>query len=133
MRATRLITLACLFIGFSASSSFAQQDVRVFDKKFLAVSAALWGSTILDAETTRSCMGLGACREENPIMQPFFKAGRPATYGFYAGANSALLYSSYRLRKSSNPTARKLWWVVPVITAAGHAIIGGASLRFSFK
>ncbi len=133
MRTIRAIALVCLIVGFGASDSFAQQKVKTIDKKFFAVSAALWGSTILDAETTHSCLGLGTCREGNPVMRPFFKAGRPATYGFYAGANSAVLYLSYRLRKSSNPTARKLWWVMPVMMTASHAFIGGASLRFSFK
>jgi len=133
MRAIRAIALVYLIVGFGVSSSFAQQDIKVFDKKFLAVSAALWGSTIFDIETTYSCIRASTCYERNPIIRSFFHAGRPATYGFCAGANGVVLYSSYRLRKSSNPTARKLWWVVPVITAAGHAIIGGASLRFSFK
>jgi hypothetical protein len=133
MRAIRAITRICLFVGFSASYSFAQQDVEALDKKFFAVSAALWGSTIFDTETTFSCIELGACREGNPIMQPFYKAGRPATYGFYAGVNGAVLYSSYRLRKSSNPTARKLWWVIPVVMTVSHALAGGTNLRFSFK
>ena len=144
MRVKHLAVLICLFARFGASALFAQQDIKVvtadtdkkakiIDKKFLIVSSALFASTFFDAETTFSCIKAGTCREGNPLMQPFFRNGRPAVYGFCAGVNGAFLYSSYCLRKSSNPTVRKLWWVIPVTMTVSHVIIGGANLRFSFK
>ncbi len=134
MRAIRAITLICLFIGFGASSSFAQQDTgaivkeRVIDKKFWAVGAGLALSTVYDIEATqralRSCSG--GCREANPIARILVTHNRPTAYAVSAAVNAGVMYIVYRLKKKNHKT----WWISPTAVIAVHTAAGSSNLRF---
>ncbi len=131
MRAIRLITLICLFVGFGVNNSFAQQGAKVLDKKFFAVSAALAISSIYDVESTKLSINSGLGRESNPIMAPFINSGRPAAYVYLAGLNSGSLYFAYRLKKHKDPHIRRLWWIVPVCEIVSHVFAGSSNLRLA--
>lgn len=130
MRATRAITLICLSIGFGASSSFAQQEVKAFDKKFFAVSAALIASSVYDVETTFSGIKSGRLKEGNPLMVPFVNSGRPAYYSIVMSSNAGALYFGYRFKKSSYPQLRRFWWIVPITGIVIHGLGGSINLKF---
>ena len=126
MRATRAIALICLFVGFNASTSFAQQE-KVVDKKFLAVGAGLALASVYDFETTFHALNNCNCREGNPIMRPFISRGRPASYVMSAAMNTAAMLAAYKLKKN-HP---KIWWIIPVCFTAGHVFAGSSNLRLA--
>ena len=121
-----MIALICLFIGFNASNSFAQQK-KVIDKKFWAVGAGLMLSTAYDIETTHRGLGncLG-CKEANPIAGLLISRNRPTAYVASAAINAGAMYIVYRLKKKNH----KSWWISPVIVTTTHAIAGSSNLRF---
>jgi len=45
-----------------------KRKVRIFDKKFWLVTAAVVGTTILDVETTARCIKAHTCGERNPLF-----------------------------------------------------------------
>lgn len=104
---------------------------KIIDTKFVLINGFLVASTIFDVETTFAGMKPGVS-EQNPLMRPFINAGRPATYAYLGGVTAGIVYVSYRMKKSTNPTIRKLWWVYPVVVTVSHAFVGGRNLRFVF-
>ncbi|MEK7154345.1 MAG: DUF5658 family protein [Patescibacteria group bacterium] len=126
MRAIRAIALICLFTGFGAGASFAQQK-KVIDKKFWAVGAGLALATVYDYETTFSTLNNRNYKEGNPIMKPFVDRGRPAVYAVNGAINAAAMLAAYKLKKN-HP---KIWWVIPVCLAAGHVFAGTSNLRLA--
>ena len=106
---------------------------KVVDTKFVLITSSLVVSTVFDVETTFAAIKNPNVREDNPIMRPFVNAGRPATYAFLGGVDTGIVYVSYRMKKSTNPTVRKIWWVIPIVATAGHALAGGFNLRFTFR
>ncbi len=102
---------------------------KTIDKKFLLVNGFLIGSTIFDTETTFAALdNCPNCKEGNPMMRPFIKSGRAATYAFQGAIDAGIIYWSYRLKKEH----RKIWWVLPVVMGVSHAVAGGFNLRFVF-
>lgn len=121
-------TVLALTMGASllfASGSFAE-DKKVIDEKFIATSAYLVGSTIFDVETTFAAINNGAI-EANPIMKPFIKNGRLATYGVQLGLDAAIIYASYKMKESSK--FGRVWWVAPMFIGTSHTVCGGLNLR----
>lgn len=122
-----------------AAASVAQEvnNKKVVDGKFVAVAGALIGSTILDVEGTfavkRSLQSNPEFyfHERIPWMRPFVNSGKPATYAVLSSMNAGIIALSYRMKKSANPTMRRLWWLPPVMMAAGHAFAGTANFRLS--
>lgn len=127
MRAIRAIALICLFFGFNAGVSFAQQK-KVVDKKLWAVGAGLALSTVYDIETTqrvlRSCSG--SCREANPIAGLLITHNRPTAYAIGAALNSVAIYITYWQKRKGHKT----WWISPVAVTAAHTTFGTANMRF---
>lgn len=90
-------------------------------KKEIALFTLLQASTIYDFETTfRPLKGCPTCREGNPILRPFVKAGRPATYAFGTGVNILLFTATHQLRKS-----HKKWWYVPIVVHSAIHVWAG--------
>ena len=132
---TAILVLA-LISGVNTASAQEINRGKIVDTKFIVVSSSLVASTIFDVETTFAGVkntAIPVREESNPIMRPFINAGRPATYAFLGGANTGVIYLSYRMKKSHDPTIRKLWWVISVTATAGHAFAGGFNLRFTFR
>ena len=100
---------------------------KVVDTNFILVSTYLVAATIFDVETTFSAIRNGA-HEANPIMKPFIKRGRGATYGMQMGINAIVIGSSYLMKK--DPKWNKVWWVIPSVWATGHGVAGGLNLRY---
>ena len=120
-----------LLISLSVSAQEKTTE-KVVDSKFLIVSASLIASSILDAESTFAAKSNPYIRikEGNPVMRPFINSGRGATYSFFGVVNTATLYLSYRMKKSPNPTLRKLWWLPPVAPTFSHGI--GVAVNFRY-
>jgi hypothetical protein len=102
---------------------------EVIDKNFLLVSAYLVGTSIFDVETTFSAIKNGA-QEGNPILKPFVKRGRAATYGVILASDAVILLTSYYVKKSKDPVVQKRWWIIPTIVGTSHGIAGTLNLRF---
>jgi len=105
-----------LVLFFLCSLTFAQ------DAKFWTASTALQASSIYDIETSFGAFNRGAY-EANPIMRPFV-ANRTSAYAVVSGINVGVMFASHRLRHSTSPTARKLWWVIPVVATSAHIFAG---------
>jgi hypothetical protein len=102
---------------------------QIIDGKFIAASAYLVAMTVLDIETTFAAIHNGA-HEANPVIKPFIKNGRPATYAFEIGIDALTLWTAYKMRASENKTLNKTWWILPTIMATGHGVAGGLNLRY---
>jgi hypothetical protein len=127
-----VIELLIPHLCFSQSDALTYQpskDKKVIDSKFILVSSYLVAMTVFDVETTFAAVRNGA-HETNPVMKPFVKSGRPATYGISLGIDAAFLLLAYEMKKSSNVTLNKTWWVLPSMAATGHGIAGGMNLRY---
>jgi hypothetical protein len=121
-----------MLVFSSASAQDIRKSDKIVDTKFIVITSSLVASTIFDAETTFAAIKNPGVREANPVMKPLINAGRPATYAFLGGVDTGIVYASYRMKKSTNPTIRKLWWVMPVAAMASHAFAGSFNLRFTF-
>jgi len=119
----------------SAQGQGIENSDKVVDTKFVFISSSLVASTVFDVETTFAVIKNPEInvREGNPVIRPFINAGRPATYAFLGGVDTSIIYFSYRMKKSTNPTIRKLWWVLPVVATASHGFAGGLNLRFTLR
>lgn len=62
------------------------------------------------------------CVEGNPYAAPFINAGKPVAYTAGIAFDTGVMYIAYRMRHSWNPAARKIWFVLPVALATGHAM-----------
>lgn len=129
-RSVILITItALLYICIVPAQ--AQENQKVVDIKFIAVSAYLVTMTVFDVETTFGAIRNGA-HEANPIMKPFIDSGRPATYALQLGIDALLIFVAYEMKKSSNSDFNKRWWVLPMVSATEHAVCGGLNLRYAW-
>lgn len=117
------IILAILF-GLTIARA---EEKKVVDTNFVLVSTYLVAMTIFDVETTFAAIRNGA-HEANPIMRPFIKRGRGATYGMQMGINAIVIGSAYLMKK--DPKWNKAWWVIPSVWATGHGVAGGLNLRY---
>ncbi len=103
----------------------------VADKKFWTVNTFLIGSTIYDMESTYFALDKcgNGCRERNPLMRPFVKAGRPALYAIQGSLDAGIIYASYKLKKED----KKLWWLLPVVVTAAHSVAGTHNVRIAIR
>ena len=84
-----------------------------------------------DAYSTRRAIQNGSGRELNPLMKPFAKSN--ALY-FATQAQPALLdYVGLRMRHSSKPWVRRLWWVPQVAGTAASLWVGAHNLRIGSR
>ena len=132
----RKIVFIVINLILMASICFAQTDQftyhpptekKIIDINFITVSSYLILTTIFDLETTFSAIRNGA-HEANPIMRPFVKRGRGATYGMQMGINAIVIGTSYLMKK--DPKWNKGWWVIPLVVATGHGVAGGLNLKY---
>lgn len=122
-----------MLVSSSASAQEIKKSDKIVDTKFIVITSSLVASTIFDAETTFVAIKNPRVYETNPVMRPFINAGRPATYAFLGGVDTGIIYASYRMKKSTNPIIRKLWWVMPVAAITGHAFTGSFNLGLTFR
>jgi len=84
-----------------------------------------------DAYSTRRAIQNGRGRELNPLMKPFAKSN--ALY-FATQAQPALLdYVGLRMRHSSKPWVRRLWWVPQVAGTAASLWVGAHNMRIGSR
>jgi len=87
------------------------------------VAVALYASMILDTKSTfDSNAWCPRCVEANPFAAPFVKAGPAATYTAGVAFDTGILYLSSKMKRSSHPVLRRIWFIGPVGLAAGHLI-----------
>jgi hypothetical protein len=101
-----------------------QQTMRAEDLKFWGVVGGLQVSSIYDMETTIACSKNPNLREYNSLISPMIPYGRPALYGYQTGVNAGVMLLVHKMRYSSNPVIRRLWWLPPVGIASIHVIVG---------
>jgi len=121
-----IFVILAIFLGYGIARA---EEKKVVDTNFVLVSTYLVAMTIFDVETTFAAIRNGA-HEANPIMKPFIKRGRAATYGIQMGINTIVIGTSYLMKKSDNPDLRKTWWVIPSVVATSHGVAGGLNLRY---
>lgn len=123
---TTLLALVFLLVTGIAEA----QDQKTADKKFWAVGTFLVGSTIYDVESTYYALDkCPTCRERNPFMRPFVKAGKPWLYTVQGSIDAGVIYASYKTKKQ----AKKLWWLLPVVMTATHSIAGTNNIRIAIR
>ena len=86
---------------------------KVIDAKFIAVTGALFGSTVADIELTQRCRESGACS-----LIPTSLAERRKMYPITFAADGALTLAGYYLRSHHH-----WWWYTPAgAMIAAHAV-----------
>ena len=97
--------------------------LRMFDRKSAPLAAALYALMLIDTQSTfASAQWCPRCVETNPYAAPFIRAGRPAAFGAGVAFDTGVMYLAHRMRQSWNPAIRKIWFVLPVGLAVGHAM-----------
>ena len=106
------------------------KEKKVIDTEFIAVSSYLVLMTVFDVETTFAAIRNSGGREANPIMRPFVKNGRAATYAVQLAVDALFIYIAYEMKGSKHKEFRKMWWISPSIVGTAHGIAGGLNLRY---
>lgn len=109
----------------------AQPDKKIIDTNFKLVAAYLVVMTVFDVETTFSIVRNGG-HENNPVMKPFVKNGRVATYGYQMALNALIMYVAYEMKGSKHREFNKTWWVLPSVVGTSHGVCGSLNLRYVF-
>lgn len=109
-----------------------QKPKSTIDKEFIGVGAYLIAMTIFDVETTFAAIRNSGGTEANPVMKPFVKNGRVATYAFTLAVDALVLYIAYEIKGSKDKKLQKMWWIGPMIVGTGHGIAGGLNCRYVF-
>ena len=100
-----------------------ERDKKVVDKKFLLVSAALNTTMLLDTWSTFDVIDrCPTCREANPYVAPFVKRGPKVTFTAGQAFDIGVMALSAKMKASSKPQIRNIWWLVPVALTTGHAL-----------
>ncbi|MFI5177141.1 MAG: hypothetical protein ACHQO8_01170, partial [Vicinamibacterales bacterium] len=109
--------------GASAAQDLPQKPAgKVADTKFWLVGAALNTAMMFDTKSTFDVSSRCAqCYEANKIVAPFVAQGPAVT--FVAGElfDIGVMAVSAKMKGSSRPWIRRVWWVAPIAIAAGHA------------
>ena len=101
----------------------------VADTKFWMITAIHAASMAYDIETTFYTLDrCPNCYEANPIMRPFVKRGRLATYAFGMGIVTAQTWISYEMKKHT-----KFWWVIPAAGIGLHSYAGTHNLSLTWN
>jgi hypothetical protein len=95
---------------------------KVIDRKFLALAIATVALTTMDVEMTQHCMAARTCYEMNPTL-PNSRWGQ---YVENSATNAAVMYFSYRRRKSG----KWGWWVPQAVDIGAHLVGVGSNIRF---
>lgn len=103
------------------------EEKKVIDSKFIVASSYLILASIYDTETTFAVIRNGG-HECNPIMKPFVKNGRAATYAFQFGLDAIIIYASYEMKKSKK--FEQVWWILPSFVATSHVVAGSLNMRY---
>ncbi len=106
--------------GRSLVSNRDEKPVRIVDRKFMAMGAALMALTVSDLERTQHCLARAECVELNPML-PHSRAGM---YAVNVPINAGTMYLAYKMKAAG----WKTWWVAPALNIAGHAV--GTGIRF---
>jgi hypothetical protein len=104
-------------------------EEKIIDKEFVMVNSYLVLMTVFDIESTFSAIHNGA-HEANPVMKPFVKSGRLATYGINLAVDALIIWASYEIKGSKNKDLKKTWWLLPMITGTAHGVCGGLNMRY---
>ena len=97
---------------------------NVVDKKFIALTALVFGLTTADVELTQHCIHAGTCYEMNPTLP----SSRWGQYAINTVTNTAVTYLAYHRRSKG----KFGWWVAPVIDIGAHVGGIGSNLRFAW-
>lgn len=86
-------------------------------KSYVFVYALLSATTVMDIESTFNGLDrCPSCKEGNPIMRPFIKRGRVATYAFAFSLNAIQMEVARRQKRRHE----RLWVVAPLIGTGIH-------------
>jgi hypothetical protein len=111
--------------AFSAVASEPTKP-RVFDRKFLLLTAIATTATVLDMTTTSHCLSTYAnCREGNPLL-----GSHPSQAKLYSISLSTLageMFASAWLRREM--PHRKVWIIAPIMATVGHGTAAALNAR----
>jgi hypothetical protein len=107
-----------------------QSKNKMFDWKFLSVAGILHGSMILDLNSTYYTLNrCPSCKEANPYTAPFVNKGPACAYVAATIFQGGLMYLSHRMRYSKDPVIRKIWTVLPLLTASTHIVLANHNYK----
>jgi hypothetical protein len=115
---------------FPENTSQRGSDFRVAElvrkdagrKQWWALAIAQHSAAAFDAWSTRRVVSNGWGRETNPLLRPF--AGSGALYAAIQVGPAIQDYLGHKMRTSSNPVLRKLWWLPQLAGTAIHVWSG---------
>lgn len=91
-------------------------------KQWWALVIAQHSAATFDAWSTRRVVSNGWGRETNPLLRPF--AGSGALYAAIHVGPAIQDYLGHKMRTSSNPVLRRLWWLPQIAGTAIHVWSG---------
>jgi hypothetical protein len=98
---------------------------KVIDKKFIVLTALVFGLTAMDIEMTQRCMHRGTCVELNPTL-PHSRGGM---YAVNTATNLGVMYLAFHRRNHE----KRDWWIAPLIDIGAHVGGVGSNIRFLGK
>lgn len=108
-----------ILLLLAISSANAQEQKRVFDKKFWTLSSIDYASSFADATaSSRYIKPSSECHELNPMWGGKY----PSTVRYYGQSlaiTGGAMLLSYELKKHN-----KKWWSLPMIIDAGAHTVG---------
>jgi hypothetical protein len=108
----------------SATTASADEPAGpVLDKKFWLTGVALNVSMIADTKSTfavlRRCDN---CVEDDPFAAPFVARGPVVAFAAAETFDVGVMVVAAKMKGSERPGFRRIWWVLPIALAAGHAM-----------
>lgn len=95
-------------------------DGRVADRKYLALTGAMFSASIADAELTLRCSKQGTCAYVPPSLR-----SRAALYGIGIPADLGIAYLTYYMKRKHSP----IWYVPAALVTAANIYVGVHAYR----
>jgi hypothetical protein len=109
-----------------------ERTPRPPDRPLWIATGLTVAATVFDVETTfhalERCAG---CVEGNLFGRGVVDSGRGWTYGVQLALVGGLAYTSWRMRRSTQPGLRRAWWLPLALAGALHTVAGVLNLSLA--
>jgi hypothetical protein len=111
----------------------AERTPRPPDRPLWIAAGALTAATVFDVESTFAALDAcrGTCTEGNVFGRGVVASGRGWTYGMQLTLAAGLTYTSWRMRRSTQPMLRRAWWLPMALGGAMHLVGGLLNVRLA--
>ncbi len=109
----------------------AERPTRWQKRAWIGLTVAQHSAAVFDAWSTRKSITSGNGHELNPLVKPF--ANSNAVYPALQVVPLGFDFLSRRMMKSSNPVARKLWWLPQAGSSVTSVLSGLNNLRVASR